>query len=69
MQGRGDLGGTRVILSREFEKNIPLASLRHLHLQVAMETPFIIRVTASEVIFNAGSRVEEKKADTRFLIC
>lgn len=69
MKQRGDLAGTWVILSREFEKNILLAFLHHLHLQVTMETPFIIRVAASKVIFNTGCGMEEKKADPRFLIC
>lgn len=61
MQQRGDLGGTRVILDREVEKNSLLPSLHQLHLQVTTESPLIVRMIVSKAISNTGSRRDGKK--------
>lgn len=50
MQQRGDLGGARVILDRDVEKNFLLPSFPQLHLQVTTESPFIARVIVSKAI-------------------
>lgn len=55
------MGGTRVILDREVEKNLLLPSLHQLYLQVTTESPFIVRKIASKVISNTGSRRDGKK--------
>lgn len=69
MQWGGDLGGTRVILDREVEKNLLLPSLHQLYPQVTTESPFIVRMIALKVISNTGLEkgMEKRKAVTSFL--
>lgn len=64
------MGGTRVILDREVEKNLLLPSLHQLYPQVTTESPFIVRMIALKVISNTGSRRDGKKESSyKFFIC